>query len=298
MKRFISIVCLVLAMGGCASTGGGKVNKAWNNAMSFGDTSIDGYNSLYRGYTPNYDEYTEISLDEAFGIVESRGNFDGYFFTKNLVVLDKINTSTTNRFSVIPLERIRTLEKEGRFRNASDLAKWISYSVFSFDSVTSQPVGNNIQRQPESFSIVTIWYRGLSRTSSYTHKGMFVDKFEVTGQFTRELNDTEKAEAERRATPRYSPEEQEYKKMSLTEAVGQTRNSANRGKTLFFESQVTMERGAMTGQYHVSSLESSGITLMEYYGQLPMILLLSTILYRAEVSSIGTVRFVIDSFKE
>jgi hypothetical protein len=113
------------------------------------------------------------------------------------------------------------------------------------------------------------------------------------------------AEAERKAAveaerqqPRFSPEGQEYVKRTLTQAVGEANNPANRGKTLFFESSVTMESGALTGQWHVSSLESSGITLMEYYGQLPVIMFLPTILYRVEISNYGSARYVIDSFRE
>ena len=167
----------------------------------------------------------------------------------------------------------------------------------------------------EQYSIITVWYRGSLDRGIYTEK--MLERFEITGKYIREKDpaviarkerEREAAEVQRiqraareaeRQQPRFSPEGQEYVKRELTQAVGEAVNPANRGKTLFFESDVIMEQGVRTGQWNVSGFFSSGITIMEYYGRsLSFNIYITTILYRVEISNIGFARYVIDSLRE
>lgn len=89
-------------------------------------------------------------------------------------------------------------------------------------------------------------------------------------------------------------------KKNLTQVVGEVNNPANKGKTLFFEtSSIEIKHGTITGQWRVSEYFSNSFTLMEYYGQQsPMFIFVPIILYRVEISNLGIVRFVIDSFRD
>jgi hypothetical protein len=114
---------------------------------------------------------------------------------------------------------------------------------------------------------------------------------------------------EERQQPRFSPEGQEYIKRTLIQAVGESRNQANRGKTVFFESTgVRLRNTGIAGQYLVDDIRTDSV-LMEFYGTIPMNLadalakaLLGgygdTILYRVEINQLGIARFVIDSFRQ
>jgi membrane-bound lytic murein transglycosylase len=105
-------------------------------------------------------------------------------------------------------------------------------------------------------------------------------------------------EAEK-AKPRFSPEGKEYVKKTLTQVAGEVDKSANRGKTLFFEtSHVEMKEGVTTGQWLVNDINTKGITVMYYYGEKPSMLIYPTILYRVEISQIGFAKYTIDSFRE
>jgi len=105
-------------------------------------------------------------------------------------------------------------------------------------------------------------------------------------------------EAEK-AKPRFSPEGKEYVKRTLLQVTGEADKSANRGKTLFFEtSHIEMKEGITTGQWLLNDLNVKGITIMYYYGETPHMLLYPTILYRVEISQSGFAKYTIDSFKE
>jgi len=112
----------------------------------------------------------------------------------------------------------------------------------------------------------------------------------------------EAAEAARNA-PRFSPEGQEYIKRTLIQAVGEANNSANFGKTLFFQSsRLRIRDGGLVGNYHVSEDGSNNIVIMEYFDRLPIYLYSEfwgyTILYRVEISRIGLIKYKIDSIPE
>jgi hypothetical protein len=114
------------------------------------------------------------------------------------------------------------------------------------------------------------------------------------------------------AKPRFSPEGKEYIKRTLLQAVGDSKNQANRGKTLFFESsRIKITDTGVAGQYLVDQLisglpfETSGNVIMEYYGRIPTNLGAALLggygyimLYRIEINQLGVARFVIDSFRE
>jgi hypothetical protein len=114
------------------------------------------------------------------------------------------------------------------------------------------------------------------------------------------------------AKPRFSPEGKEYVKKNLLEVVGESKNQANRGKTLFFESsRIKITDTGVAGQYLVDQLisgipfQTSGNVIMEYYSKIPANLgaaLLGgyghIILYRVEINQLGVATFKIDSFRE
>jgi hypothetical protein len=127
----------------------------------------------------------------------------------------------------------------------------------------------------------------------------------------REAEEAQRAEERRlreeeRQQPRFSAEGEEYIKRTLIQAVGESRNQANWGKTLFFESSLIRVRETpITGQYLVDEVGSSGNVIMEFYGRIPINLAAGllggygrTILYRVEISQWGNARFLIDSFRE
>ncbi|MCL2443694.1 MAG: hypothetical protein FWD13_09585 [Treponema sp.] len=301
MKKLIIIFIFSIALINCASTSGsGSFNKDWDYRTLTDSRGF--YGALYNGYSPNYNNYVETTLEEAINLVVSGGNFDGYFYTEDLVVLDRVD----NGFSLLPLTRIQQLENIGNIRNASSEAIYIRHSSLNSGRFTtsSEPL-----RQPDSWSIVTVWYRGISRTERLggpfgelvKSGNLFIDKYEVTGQFTRQ-SDAERARRNlERQQPAFSPEGNEYIKRTLTQAVGEVNNPANRGRTLFFESSnLKVESGVSTGQYLVSELGSSSFTLMYYYGSASNVRfsIINPTLYRVEISSIGVARYTIDGFRE
>jgi hypothetical protein len=114
--------------------------------------------------------------------------------------------------------------------------------------------------------------------------------------------------AEERQQPRFSPEGNEYIKRTLIQAVGESRNQANRGKTLFFESsEIRLRNTGATGQYLVDEMRSDGSVIMEFYNRIPSSNSLDPIaivnrygyiiLYRVEINQLGIASFKIDSFK-
>lgn len=117
-------------------------------------------------------------------------------------------------------------------------------------------------------------------------------------------------EAERQQ-PRFSPEGQEYIKRTLIQAVGESRNQASRGKTLFFETKSTRLRSTgVAGQYLVDEFMADGNVIFEFYGRIPALSIDiasaieifngygHVILYRVEISQLGVATFKIDSFRE
>jgi len=148
--------------------------------------------------------------------------------------------------------------------------------------------------------------------------GFSFNEIEAEIQAKRQADEAERqriqAEEKRKkqeedAKPRFSPEGKEYVKKPLLEVVGETKNQANRGKTLFFESStVRLRNTGVAGQYLVDQLvkfESSGNVIMEFYGKIPASIgaaLFSgygyTILYRVEINQAGMATFKIDSFRE
>jgi len=301
MKYFASIGCLCIAllMGGCASTSGsGNVNSSWDKAFNEESRTIN-IDILYEGYNPDYDNYHEVSLREANNTVRSnsgnRSSFDGYFYSKDLVVIH----TADNMITVCYPDDLQKLNDDRFRRYLAD--RNTNQSIYFYLYTT-----RNLSSRLKQLSIITVWYRGIWRYKEYQYKagynagGLFLDKFEITGQFVKEPTAADIAEAERQAErqqPRFSPEGQEYVKRTLTQAVGEANKPANRGKTLFFESDVNMKQGVITGQWRVSELISSGITIMEYYER-PPFWDIATILYRVEISNTGFARYVIDSLRQ
>ena len=88
-------------------------------------------------------------------------------------------------------------------------------------------------------------------------------------------------------------------KKTLPQVAGEAANSANRGKTLFFEtSGVTLKEGVTTGQWFITESGSNSPTIMYYYDRVPLSLFGYTILYRVEISNIGIAKYTIDSFRQ
>jgi hypothetical protein len=103
---------------------------------------------------------------------------------------------------------------------------------------------------------------------------------------------------------RFSPEGQEYIKRTLIQAVGESRNQANRGKTLFFESsRIKITNSTVAGHYLISdSIQNpNDYVIMEFYNNIPWLradfFSGFTILYRVEINQLGVAMFKIDSFK-
>jgi len=268
MKKLLIVVFLaVLVM----EIGAQSTNSSWDKFFNEGSTNSA---ILYEGYTPNFNDYIEISMQSAIDIVTSyekdKKNFDGYYFSKNLILEDKNN------------KNIKV--------NAS--GRWFTHN-------------NNLPPGLEIENYVTIWYRGITRFGK--NSKFVIDKIEITGKHVSKPTaediakaDQAKIEAERQKS-RFSPEGKEYVKKTLLQAVGEANNPANKGKTLFFESSyVSIDRSSIIGTWRISerSISSSpnSFTLMEYYDKVP--LAFYAICYRVEISNIGVARYVIDSFTE
>jgi len=238
MKKITGIICfcVVLLMGGCASTGGGS-------------------------NTPFYEDWVVVEIAD--------GSIRG-----------------------VPLSRIQGSDNR-------------EYSQFSHP-FNSQEIrlGSRNPSGLEPLNIIMVWYK------KDRHGRNILERFEITGRYVREEDPAviarrEAAEAQRvqqaereteRQQPRFSPEGQEYVRRSLLQAAGEAANPANRGKTLFFETaNVGLSEGLTTGQWLVREGYSNTPTIMYYYDTIRV--LAYSILYRAEISSIGTVRYVIDSFR-
>jgi hypothetical protein len=100
-----------------------------------------------------------------------------------------------------------------------------------------------------------------------------------------------------RSQPRFSAEGQEYIKVSLIEAVSQSRNLANRGDELFFETgEVMVKYAGRMENYYVSSFSELGEVGMGFYGEFFQWQWFSAVLYRARCLGPGAVIFEIDSF--
>jgi hypothetical protein len=275
MKKafIIYLFCIVLLIIGCASTGNGSSSK---------------------------NEYQEVTLTEARNIAlgNSKQNYNGYFFTKNLIVADFSTMNggnlqnTVNVILCVPI-------------NQGDN---ISYGFLSknyvFDKVENKAyiiVNSGIESELEQFNVITAWYRVEKR--NYTYINYYLERFEVTDVYTGAIEKKMKIEGQiadanaEHQRPRYSPEGKEYVKKNLLQVAGEVANSSNRGKTLFFEtSDVQIKEGVTTGQWFVTEpFGSNSPTIMYYYDRVP--LLSSTILYRVEISNIGIAKYTIDSFR-
>jgi len=105
-------------------------------------------------------------------------------------------------------------------------------------------------------------------------------------------------EAERNA-PRFSPEGNEYLKRTLVQAVGEANNPSNRGRTLFFETRVSVKAGGTVGQWFVSELGSRSEIIMYFYGAEDLRMLsLPIVYYRVEIDRFGLIRYTIDSVRQ
>ena len=104
-----------------------------------------------------------------------------------------------------------------------------------------------------------------------------------------------------KSQPRFSSDGQEYIKVSIVEAVRQSRNPANRDKKLFFETSEVMvkfDRGSSYTHY-VSSFSEPGEVGMTYFGDAVQgeWRWFSAVLYRVRCYEFGA-NFSIDSFIE
>ena len=279
MKYFVGIICLcvTLLIGSCASTSGGN-GSSLNN------------------------EYQEVTLTEARNIALSNGkqNYNGYFLTRNLIVADFTEMGGGNLQGAVNVILCVPLNQGDN----------ISYGFLSknyvFDKVENKTyiiVNSGIKSELEQFSVITAWYRVEKR--EYTYINYYLEKFEVKDVYTGAIEKKTKIEGQiadvnaERQKPRYSPEGKEYVKKNLPQVAGEAANSANRGKTLFFEtSGVTLKEGVTTGQWFITELlGSNSPTIMYYYDKVPLSLAGYTILYRVEISNIGVARYTIDSFR-
>jgi hypothetical protein len=297
MKYRLSIICslIVLLVGGCSSTGG-NVNHDWDDFV---------YNSgfkqshVYQGYAPDFSIYQETRLsDVQNSFITSKESFDGYYFSKEVVVVGRdfsAGGSATGLITVCYPEDVENRENDA-------LGFWTPANRYFLNCDFG--LGSTIQAELKPLTVVTVWYRGLYRYSSERPiSRMFLDKYEITGQYEMTPNAYDIARAEREAErqqPRFSPEGKEYVKRTLPQAVGEANNSANRGKTLFFEtSSVALKEGVTTGQWFVTELlGSNSPTIMYYYDRVPPTFFGYTILYRVEISNIGVIRYTIDSFRQ
>jgi hypothetical protein len=103
-----------------------------------------------------------------------------------------------------------------------------------------------------------------------------------------------------RSTPRVSPEGMVYMKKTLTQAIEEANNPTNSGATLFFESEVYVEREDSVSQLRITESRGPSI-IMWYYERDPIGIIgelhLPIILYRVIISDTGTAKYVIDSFR-
>jgi len=276
---------------GCSTTTS-SFNPNWDRAAS------DRESMAFYGYVPDYDLYQKKEISEVFNSFKtSNKSFDGYYKSENVIIVGmSLNSSDGNTIAVAYPDDV-----ENRTNNA--LGGWKPANAYYLYVNSDYDVRNKMSKELNILSIVTIWYRGIYRYNKGSYgesrkSGMFLDKYEVTGQYEMKPNEFDIARAERQAErqqPRFSPEGKEYVKKTLTQAVGEVNNSTNRGKTLFFESDVSIKDGVTTGQYLVSEILSNSYTIMYYYERPPFGI--STILYRVEISNIGVSKYVIDSFR-
>jgi hypothetical protein len=292
-KKNWTLAAIIVFLGiiaGCSSSSG-RVNHNWDRALDYNHED-----SAFYQYAPDYDLYQETKISEVFNSTNKNDkSFDGYYVSENVVIVGMdIDSSNGNSISVGYPDDIEN-------RKNTVLGGWEPANKYRLFIASNYNLRNKMSKELKILTTATIWYRGIYRADS-KHFGMFLDKYEITGQYEMTPNEVDIARAEREAErkqPRFSPEGQEYVKRTLTEAVGEANNSANRGKTLFFESRVaTIKEGATVGQWFVSGMESNSNIIMYYYGEMPLFLFLPTILYRVEISRIGVTRYVIDSFRE
>jgi hypothetical protein len=246
-------------------------------------------------------EYREVELTEAKNIALNNGrqNYNGYFLTKDLIVA-RFSTMTggnlqgiVNTILCVPL----------------NLGDNIYYGFLSrdyaFDRVQNGEyiiVNSGIESELEQFSVITAWYRVEKK--EYVYVNFYLERFEVTDVYTGAIEKKMAIEGQiadanaERQQPRYSPEGNEYIKRNLAQVAGEVANTANRGKTLFFEtSNISMKEGVTTGQWLITEfMGSNSPTIMYYYNNIG-IRVLPTILYRVEISNIGFAKYTIDSFR-
>jgi hypothetical protein len=274
MKYLTGVICLViLAVSGCASSG--------------------------EVAAPNLDSYQAASLNRALSLISQNQrdnkNFTGYFYTQDLVVMSVQN----NRVSVsaVPIDTLQGYDNSA-FRR---IVRRESVGAH-IDLSDPYGTGSNLVQ----FNIITVWYRAIYRRPQYNRgireeAGIFIDRLEVTGNFVKEPTAADIAAAEReaeRTAPRFSPEGQQYISRTLLQAAGEANNSANRGKTLFFQTERirNIREGAMPGQWFVTELGGTDIpTTMWFYDRIPFGV--SALFYRVEISNIGVIRYTIDSFR-
>lgn len=154
-------------------------------------------------------------------------------------------------------------------------------------------------------------YKIRIRKGGYTFVIDFIDGLPTAEQIRtvriaeRDARRTEERQQreEELKQPRFSPEGQEYIKRTLIQAVGESRNQANRGKTLFFESsRIKITNSTVAGHYLISdSIQNpNDYVIMEFYNSIPWLradFSGFTILYRVEINQLGVAMFKIDSFK-
>jgi hypothetical protein len=274
MKKMVTVLCIcfVFLINGCTSTGNGS---------------------------PSKNEYQEVTLAEAKNIAKSNSkkNYNGYFFTKNLIVANFTEMRGGNLQGAVNVILCLPLNQGDN----------ISYGFLSKDyvfggGVESIIVNSDIKSELEQFSVITAWYRVEKR--DYVYINCYLEKFEVTDVYTGAIEKKRKIEGQiaeanaEKQKPRYSPEGKEYIKRNLAQVAGEVAAPANRGKTLFFEtSDINMKEGVTTGQWLITEfMGSNSPTIMYYYDNIG-IKVLPTILYRVEISSIGIAKYTIDSFR-
>ena len=230
----------------------------------------------------------------------STGGTDNLINASDMVVIEIRNSS----ISCVPLERLQQADNQDYQR--------IIFLPINFGGIYI--IRSKIPNfsELEKFSIISIWY------ISPRNSNPILQRFDITGKFDRDTDpvvvarreqDREAAEVARiqneereaeRQQPRFSPEGQEYVKKTLIQAVGEANNSTNRGRTLFFESTVSIEQGTMAGQWRVREMfNQSGIIFMEFFDTIPLRVARgnATILYRVEISNLGVIKYTIDSFR-
>jgi hypothetical protein len=310
--------CFTL-LGGLLGGSGPRVNSAWDN-IPFSGGDAESLQKAWINYEPDYGQYIEIDL---YNDTQYRdGEFDAYYKSTNVIFL----SSPSNLPNRVRLCTAGDIEN----RRYVSGGGWLPAQTVE-DIYHQVPVSRNRTpglEESEQLDIVTVYYRVISRMQhnmGSARQVSVLDKIEKTGHYEWTAADTEAdekaAEAERQAAerraaaeaaraaaaaarnaPQFTADGHEYVKISLLRAIGESRNSANRGKILYFESFIQI-KGRIGADLNVATNDVS-TQLMEFYGELPKITFLwasagveeGTILYRVDYTGIIP-RFVIDRFK-